>query len=95
MQVDFRSLETVDQKDGVEGTTSITLDADGTWRGWVVFADGSVEWQVGTNMMSKWRRSEGYIDDNIFLLEDDDSKDDAILGFTQEMDDYGPVFVWD
>ena len=33
-------------------------------------------------------------DDNIFLLEEDDS-DDAILGFTHEMDDYGPVFVWD
>ncbi len=82
-------------EDGVEGTSSMTLDADRTWRGWVVFADGSIEWQEGTTMTSKWRRRDGYVEDNIFLMEEDDSSDDAILGFTYEMDDYGPVFVWD
>ena len=82
-------------EDGVEGTYSTTLDADGIWRGHVVFADGSIDWQEGTVMMTKWRRNEGYIDDNIFLMEDEASADDAILGFSYEMDDYGPVFVWD
>jgi type II secretory pathway pseudopilin PulG len=81
-------------KDGIEGTTSITLDADGIWRGWVLFADGSISWTEGTSITSKWRRHDGVIQDTIFL-DEADSADDAILGFTLEMDDYGPTYVWD
>ena len=29
--------------------------------GGYVFADGSVEWQEGTSIMSKWRRRDGYV----------------------------------
>ncbi len=82
-------------KDGIEGTHSITLDADGVWRGWVVYADGSVEWQEGTTLTPKWRRRDGAYEDNLFMMEEEDSQDDAMLGFTIEMDDYGPIFVWD
>ena len=82
-------------KDGIEGTQSITLDADGTWRGWVVYADGSVEWQEGATITPKWRRRDGAFEDNLFMMEEEDSQDDAMLGFTIEMDDYGPIFVWD
>ena len=81
--------------DGVEHSNSITLDADGIWRGWIAFADGSIDWQEGATTTSKWRRKDGYVDDNLFFMEDADSSDDAILGLTYEMDDYGPTFVWD
>ncbi|MEE2912793.1 MAG: hypothetical protein VX436_03215 [Planctomycetota bacterium] len=82
-------------QDGVEGSTSITLDDDGTWRGWVVHADGSIDWQDGTTTSSRWNRRDGVMNDNIFLMEEEDSKEDAILGFTDEMDDYGPILIWD
>ena len=81
--------------DGVEHSNSITLDADGIWRGWIAFADGSIDWQEGATTTSKWRRKDGYVDDNLFFMEDADSSDDAILGLTYEIDDYGPTFVWD
>jgi hypothetical protein len=29
------------------------------------------------------------------VLEDEDNKDDAIIGVTIEMDEWGPVFQWD
>jgi hypothetical protein len=32
--------------------------------------------------------------DTIFF-DEADSADDAILGYTIEMDDYGPIYVWD
>ena len=82
-------------EDGIEGTTSMTLDNDGVWRGWVLYADNSIEWNEGTSTTSKWPRNDGISQDNLFLVEEDDSVDDAILGITLEMDDYGPVFVWD
>ena len=81
-------------QDGIEGTTSVTLDDDGVWRGWVAYADGSIEWYEGTNALSRWNRRDGIVNDNIFLAEED-SKDDAVLGFTDEMDDYGPTLIWD
>lgn len=71
-------------QDGVEHSDSFTLDDDGIWRGWVLCADTSIEWTVGTSVGG----------DNIFLS-DGDSSNDAMLGFTLEMYDNGPVFVWD
>ena len=82
-------------EDGIERTNSLTLDMDGIWRGWVCYADGSIEWQEGTTAVSRWDRSDGVQQDNIFLIEEDDSSDDAILGITQEVDDYGPILIWD
>jgi hypothetical protein len=82
-------------EDGLEGTTSRTLDADGTWRGWVLYSDGSVSWAEGTSLVPKWRRFDNANRDNVFLIESEDSSDDAILGYTIEMDDYGPILVWD
>jgi hypothetical protein len=82
-------------QDGSEGTTSVTLDDDGVWRGWVIYADGSIEWYEGTTALARWNRRDGVINDNLFLVEEEDSKDDAILGFTDQMDDYGPTLIWD
>ena len=81
-------------KDGIENTDSFTLDDDGIWRGWVLHADNAIEWVEGTSVVSKWRRGDGETQDNLFLYEGD-SADDAMLGFTIEMYDNGPVFVWD
>ena len=81
-------------KDGIENTNSITLDADGIWRGWVLYADGSIDWTVGTTITPKWRRSDGALQDTVFL-DEFDSSDDAVLGYTLEMDDYGPTYIWD
>ncbi|MBC8310517.1 MAG: type II secretion system protein [Phycisphaerales bacterium] len=81
-------------QDGAEGTTSITLDDDGVWRGWVYCSDGSIDWVEGTSVASKWRRNDGVRTDIIFQ-DEADSEDDAILGYTIEMDDYGPTFIWD
>lgn len=80
--------------DGVEGTSSRTLDADGVWRGWVFFADGSIDWVEGTTITSKWRRNDGVSKDGLFL-DESDSSDDAMLGITQEIDDGGPTYIWD
>jgi hypothetical protein len=71
-------------KDGVENSGSFTLDDDGVWRGWVLHANNAIEWQVGTSS----------VHDNPFLSEGDYA-DDAMLGLTLEMDDYGPILVWD
>ena len=81
-------------KDGIENTDSFTLDDDGIWRGWVLHADNAIEWVEGTSVVSKWRRGDGETQYNLFLYEGD-SADDAMLGFTIEMYDNGPVFVWD
>ncbi len=81
-------------QDGIEGTASRTLDADGTWRGWVLHSDNSIKWVESTTVTPNWRRYDSVTMDNIFL-EEDDSSDDAILGYTLEMDDYGPTFIWD
>jgi len=81
-------------KDGIEGTTSITLDDDGTWRGWVYCSDGSIDWVEGTSLNANWRRNDEARVDIVFL-DEADSADDAILGYTIEMDEYGPTFVWD
>lgn len=90
----FPLLSNRGPKDGVEGTASITLDDDGTWHGWVYASDGSIDWVDGTTVTSKWRRSDGIAQDNIFW-DEEDSKDDAVLGYTIEMDDYGPIYSWD
>jgi len=81
-------------QDGIEGTTSITLDDDGIWRGWVYCSDGSIEWVEGTTLTKMWRRQDGARSDNVFL-DESESADDAVLGYTIEMDDYGPTYIWD
>ena len=81
-------------KDGVQGTTSITLDDDGIWRGWVYCSDGSIDWLEGTTTTKMWRRRDGVMRDTIFF-DEADSADDAILGYTIEIDDYGPIYIWD
>ncbi len=81
--------------DGDETAASFTVDQDGVWRGWVCFADGSIKWIEGAMMPSQWRRRDGVRDDNLFLIEDERSGDDAILGVTKTMDDFGPILQWD
>jgi hypothetical protein len=81
-------------KDGIEQSDSVTLDDNGTWRGWVYNSDGSIEFVEGTTINSRWRRFDGISQDTIFE-DESDSPDDAVLGFTLEMDDYGPIYVWD
>ena len=61
----------------------------------MVRADGSIEWHEGTAATSNWNRRDGVTHDNLFFAEEEDSKDDAILGFTDQMDDYGPTLIWD
>jgi len=81
--------------DGDEFADSITVDDDGVWRGWVLHSDNSITWVEGTSVVSKWRRQDVVAKDNVFLIEEEDSSDDAILGYTLEMDAYGPTLVWD
>jgi len=81
--------------DGITQTDSLTLDGDGQWRGWVCYSDGSIKWFKQTDTPIKWSRSDGENSDNLFVLEGDDNKDDAIIGVTTEMDEYGPIFSWD
>jgi hypothetical protein len=57
-------------------------------------SDGSIEFVEGTTINSRWRRFDGISQDTIFE-DESDSPDDAVLGFTLEMDDYGPIYVWD
>ncbi|MAI67018.1 MAG: hypothetical protein CMJ26_03970 [Phycisphaerae bacterium] len=70
--------------DGDENTNSVTLDDDGVWRGWVLHSDNSIKWVEGTSASG----------DNLFLFQGDNAGD-AILGYTIELDDAGPTFVWD
>ena len=70
-------------QDGLETTNSLTVDADGVWRGWVLFADGSIEWNEGTTTASRWQRR---------VVESNVSIRPVRSG---EMDDYGPILTWD
>jgi hypothetical protein len=81
--------------DGDERANSMTVDDDGVWRGWVLHSDNSIAWVEGTSVVSKWRRRDGVANDNLFLMEETYSSNDAILGYTLEMDDAGPTFIWD
>ena len=82
-------------EDGVESAGSFTVDDDGVWRGWILYSDNSIKWVEGTTLYSKWQRRDDVREDNVFLLESGDSSDDAILGVSLEIDDDGPLFVWD
>jgi hypothetical protein len=90
----FPLLSNRGPKDGNENSPSITLDDDGTWRGWVYYSDHSIDWVEGTTIVSRWQRNDGVQQDCIFK-EESDSSDDAMLGFTLDMDDYGPTYSWD
>ncbi len=74
---------------------SFTLDKDGQWRGWVCYSDGSIKWQEQTETPIAWSRSDGAANDNLFILEGGDNKDDAMLGVTSQMTEEGPIFIWD
>ena len=90
----FPLLSNRGPQDGIEHSASITLDDDGIWRGWIYFSDHSIDWVEGTTITAKWRRRDGVQRDTIFL-DESDSADDAMLGFTLEMDDNGPTYSWD
>jgi len=80
-------------KDGVEHEDSLTCDpATGRWAGHVAFADGHVSLvQDAANAVRRGRGGS----DHFFRIDDEDRHADAILGFTWEIDDDGPILQWD
>ena len=82
-----RALMTAVGTDSSSATLPVTIDA--------AEGEGGCSKRAANFVLPLGRRQDGVSDDNIFLIESEDSADDAILGFTLEMDDYGPTLVWD
>jgi hypothetical protein len=83
-------------KDGIDDPNSWTYGKNGVWGGHLVFGDGHIDF-VDTftppNVVFD-RDGERYAD-NVFAVEDGPDGRDAILSFTREMTDAGPVLQHD
>ena len=78
-------------RDGSDDLDSWTYGADGTWQGHMVFSDGHTQW-IGTFTPGTGFRGG---EDNIFRIDDGDLGGDAVISFTKEMDEQGPILQWD
>lgn len=83
-------------KDGIDNPNSYTYGRNGQWAGHMVFSDGSIVFiQTFTPGQVTFKKDGQFLPDNIFKIEDGPAGSDAILGFTKEMKDDGPVLQWD
>ena len=83
-------------KDGIDDPTSMTYGRSGTWAGWIIYADGKIEFTETFVPGSAWYQKGGErLMDNIFAMEDGPDGGDAILAFTKQMRNNGPVLQFD
>jgi hypothetical protein len=78
---------------GVVDPASYTIGRDGTWAGFMVFSDGHVEYVKSFTMSGPGL--DGGRPDNIFAMETGEAGSDAIITFTKEMTEDGPLIQHD
>jgi hypothetical protein len=91
MSSDFPLLGSRGPRDGIETADSVTCPM-GKWSGRVVFADGHVDF---LNSTSSFNRRSRFGPDNLFTIDDEEGGSDAILGFTESIDEDGVTLQWD
>jgi prepilin-type processing-associated H-X9-DG protein len=83
-------------RSGQPDVSSYTYGQDGAWAGHVMFADGHVEFIETFSPQNVFFEENGErFRDNIFSMEQGPGGGDAILSFTEEMTEEGPVLQWD
>ncbi len=83
-------------RDGIPDPSSYTYGRDGSWAGHLVFGDGHIEFVNSFTPGSVFYERDGQrLPDNIFAVEDGMDGRDAILSFTKEMTEEGPVLQHD
>ncbi len=83
-------------KDGIDDPTSETYGRNAQWGGHVVFGDGHVDFFDTFTPGSLYFESGGqHYADNIFAFDDGLDGADAVLTFTQIMNNDGPVVQYD
>lgn len=83
-------------RDGVDNPMSYTYGRNGQWGGHIVMGDGSVRYIDGFTPGDVFYESDGQrLADNIFAMESGPEGDDAILSFTRQMTEDGPMLQHD
>jgi hypothetical protein len=83
-------------RNGEDDPNSMTYGRNQQWGGHLVYGDGHIEFSTTfTPSGLSFRRDGQLVPDNIFALEDGEAGSDAILSFTQEMTEDGPVLQFD
>jgi type II secretory pathway pseudopilin PulG len=91
MSSDFPLLGSRGPRDGIETIDSVTCP-NGMWSGRVLFADGHVDFLQSTGAFNRRSR---FGPDNLFTIDDLEYGSDAILGFTESIDEDGVTLQWD
>lgn len=82
--------------DGVDDSSSYTYGRNGKWAGHIVFGDGHVDFFESFFPAGLSYNQDGQFQpDNIFAMETGPNGDDAILSFTKQMTEDGPVLQHD
>ena len=82
--------------DGVDNPSSYTYGRNGQWGGHIVFGDGHVDFFESFFVAGLTYNQDGQAKhDNIFAMETGPNGDDAILSFTKQMTEDGPVLQHD
>jgi hypothetical protein len=96
MQSSFPLFGTRGPKDGVMSAASYTLGRDGSWAAHLVFGDGHVEFTQSFTLGGLSTQVGGVTKaDNLYVMEEGPNGADAILSFTREMKEHGPVLQFD
>jgi hypothetical protein len=83
-------------RDGVDDLASWTYGRDGTWAGQMLYPDGHVEFVDSfTPPGLVLERNGEAVPDNLFAIDDGPEGEDAIISFTREMTETGPVLQFD
>ncbi|MBM44231.1 MAG: hypothetical protein CMJ36_04365 [Phycisphaerae bacterium] len=88
---DFPLFGTRGPEGGIDSLNSVTC-LDGGWSGRVLFADGHVDFLPTIGSFT--RRWNGQAD-NLFRIDDERNGSDAILGFSESIDEEGVTLQWD
>jgi prepilin-type processing-associated H-X9-DG protein len=81
---------------GTVNATSYTMGLDGSWGAHIVFGDGHVAFTDSFTLGGRTVEVDGVSKaDNLYVMEEGPNGDDAILSFTREMSEHGPVLQFD
>lgn len=88
---DFPLFGSRGPEDGIDSLNSVTC-LDGGWSGRVVFADGHVDF---LSSIGSFNRQWNGRADNLFRIDDERNGADAVLGFSESIDEDGVTLQWD
>lgn len=82
-------------ENGIDNPKSRTYGRDGAWGGHLVFPDGHIDFVTSFTPSNVHSPGAAAGTDNIFAVQNGPAGDDAILSFTKEMTESGPVLQFD